>query len=402
VLLAVSFFVLQHWLERGQLSDAGVYEHYAELIRSGQVPYRDFAVEYPPAALPAFLLPAYLPWSYSTSFAIAMGICGAGCLVAAGAALRAAGADALRTTAALLLIAAAPLALGSLFDTRFDLWPALLALAALVFVLRENALAAGALLGLAFAAKLWPAVLAPIALAYLWRRRGRRAAAAGTAAFVVAAAVCFLPFAVLSPGGVRHSFTTQLDRPLQVESLGAAALMAAERLGGTSYPTVGSHGGQALSGSLPDAVGAASSGVEILAVVAVWIAFARSQRPTGETVLVASAAAVAALLAFGKVFSPQFMIWLVPFVPLVRGWRGLGASGLLVAALMLTQTWFPGSYWTLALDHASPWVWYLLARDLAVVALAIFLAWPDEPPRQPVGEERARLAALESLRTPVE
>ena len=93
LLLALSFFVLQHWLERGVLADVPIYRHFAAEMRSGQLPYRDFALEYPPAALPAFLVPAYLPWSYATSFAAAMGLCGAGCLVAAAAALRAAGAD---------------------------------------------------------------------------------------------------------------------------------------------------------------------------------------------------------------------------------------------------------------------------------------------------------------------
>ena len=402
LLLALSFFVLQRWLERGQLADIPVYQHYATLVRAGKVPYRDFAVEYPPAALPAFVVPAYLPWSYATSFAALMGLCGAGCLVAAAAALRAVRADVVRGTAALLAIGVSPLVLGSLFDTRFDLWPALIALAGLAFVLREQPLPAGACMGLAFSAKLWPLALAPIGLAYLWRRRGGGAAAGGVAAFVAVAALCFLPFALLAPGGVRHSLTGQAGRPLQVESLGAAALLAVEHLGGPSEPTVTSHGSQGLSGSLPDAVAAASTGVEIAAVVAIWLAFARVRRPSGEAVLLASAAALAAAVAFGKVFSPQFLIWLVPFVPLARGRRGLGATLLLLLALGLTQTWFPGSYWQLALDHASPWSWLLLARDLAVVTVAAVLAWPGGLEDDALGEHRSRLEALRAVRLQVD
>ncbi len=402
LLLGVSFFVLGHWLERGALSDVPVYQHYSDLIRAGQVPYRDFAVEYPPAALPAFVLPAYLRWSYSTSFAVLMGVCGAGCLAAAAVSLRAVGAGVLRGTGALLLIAVSPLALGSLFDTRFDLWPVLLALCALAAVLRERPLLAGALGGLAFAAKLWPAALAPIALVYLWRRGGGRAALAGAVAFATVAAACFVPFALLSPGGVRHSLTGQLDRPLQIESLGSAVLIASEHAGASASPTVTSHGSQTLAGHRARVAADVTTVLEILALLAVWTTFARRRRPTGEAVLVASAATVAVLVAFGKVLSPQFLIWLVPLVPLVRGRRGLIGSALLVAALGLTQTWFPGRYWTLALEHASPWSWYLLARDLALVALAVVLAWPRELEHDSLGEHRSLLEALETIRTQVE
>ena len=107
----------------------------------------------------------------------------------------------------------------------------------------------GALLGLGFAAKLWPAVLLPIALVHLWRRRGTaQRALADLAAFVVVAAACFLPFAILAPDGLRAMFADQLGRPLQVESLGAAVLMAAEHLGMRPLATIDSHGAQALSG----------------------------------------------------------------------------------------------------------------------------------------------------------
>ena len=111
---------------------------------------------------------------------------------------------------------------------------------------------------------------------------------------------------------------------------------------------------------------------------------------------------MATFVAFGKVLSPQFLIWLVPFVPLVRGRRGVSASALLLAALGLTQTWFPGSYWTLALDHSSPYSWFLRARDLVLVALAVLLAWPGGPERHALGEHTSRLKALQAIRTQLE
>jgi hypothetical protein len=373
VLLGISFYALISWLEQGHLSDVPVYVHYAGLVRSGHVPYRDFAFEYPPAALPPMLLPSYMSWSYPTSFAVLMGVCGAGCIAAAASALRAVGADAVRTWVALLTIGVSPLVLGSLFDTRFDLWPTLLAVGALAALVRERPLVSGALLGLGFAAKLWPAVLLPIAIVHLWRRRGQPSALAVGAAFVTVAAACFVPFALLAPHGLHAMFSDQFGRPLQVESLGAAMLMAAQHLGLHPLTTVTSNGAQALSGRGAGLAADLSTAAEVVAVVAVWIAFARRRNAGGEATLLAGVAAVAALVAFDKVLSPQYLIWLAPFVPLVRGVRGAFAGGLILLALGLTQTWFPWHYWRLATDHAAPWSWYLLARDLALVALAAVL-----------------------------
>ena len=375
VLFGLSFYALVRWVEQGRLSDVPIYGNYAGLMRAGAVPYRDFRFEYPPAALPVMVLPAYMTWTYVTSFAVLMGVCGAGCIAAAASALRAVGAGADRTWTGLLAIGVSPLVLGSLFDTRFDLWPTLLAVGALAAIVRERPLVSGLLLGLGFAAKLWPAVLLPIAVVHLWRRRGSAGALAVVATFVAVAAACFLPFAVLAPDGLRAMFADQLDRPLQVESLGAAVLMAAEHLGMRPLATIASHRALALSGHGAGVAADLSMVLEVVAVVAIWIVFARRRNTDGEAALLAAAATVSALVAFDKVLSPQYLIWLVPFVVLVRGGRGLAGGALLFLALGLTQTWFPWHYWRLALDHASPWSWYLLARDLVVVALAAVLSW---------------------------
>jgi uncharacterized membrane protein len=371
--LAVSFYALVHGLEKNRLSDVPIYGDYARVMRGGAVPYRDFAFEYPPAALPPVLLPAYMPWSYLTSFAVLIGACGAGCIAAAATVLRAVGASTERTWTVLLAIGLSPLALGSLFDSRFDLWPTLLAVGAVAAILRERTIVSGLLLGLGFAAKLWPGVLLPIAVVHLWRRRGSTGAVAVVTTFVAVAAACFLPFAVLAPDGLRAMFADQFGRPLQIESLGAAVLMAAEHLGMQPLTTVASHRALALSGRGAGLAADLSTAFEVAAVVAVWILFARRRNADGEAILLAAAATVSALVAFDKVLSPQYLIWLVPLVLLVRGVRGYLAGSLLFLALGLTQTWFPWHYWRLALDHAAPWSWYLLARDLALVAIVCVL-----------------------------
>jgi hypothetical protein len=95
--------------------------------------------------------------------------------------------------------------------------------------------------------------------------------------------------------------------------------------------------------------------------------------PGTEELIRWSAAALVAFVALGKVLSPQFLIWLVPAVPLVAGLRGLRAATLLVGALVLTQLWFPSRYWDLARELDAFPSLLVLARDVVLVALLVVL-----------------------------
>ena len=378
VLLTISWGLLHvgFW-HRNPIIDTPVYQGYGEKIVDGKVPYRDFPVEYPPAALPLFVLPALADdEDYGSAFELLMWTCAVATIVLLAVTLSAAGAGTARLYTATAFAGIAPLLLGSVILTRFDLWPAALAAGALAALVSGRDRLGLGVLGLATAAKLFPAVLLPIALAWVARRRGPREAALGLAVFAAVIVAIVLPFAILSPGGVVHSLTAQLGRPLQIESLGAAILLAAHQLGLYDPTVVSTHGSQNLSGSLPDALAAVQTALQLVALVAVWLLFARG-RPDRERLLVASAAAVVAFIAFGKVLSPQFLIWLLPLVPLVAGSAGVAACWVFAGALVTTQLWFPHRYWhVVALESAS---WLVLVRDLLLVALLAVLVAAIRP-----------------------
>ncbi len=360
-----------------QIVDTPVYQHYGDAMRAGDVPYRDFELEYPPAALPAFAAPELTakPGDYDGyTRAFERWLAGLGVIVVlcVAVALAAAGATPAAIAAATGLVVVSPLLLGSVYLTRFDLWPAALSLGALAALVTGLDLVAAVVLALAIAAKIYPVVLVPLALAWVWRRAGRRRAIVWSALLVGTLAAIFLPFAVISPGGVGHSIRTQLERPLQIESLGSSLLLWAHHVFGVSLTVHSDHGSQNIAGSLARAVGVFSSVLQVAAVVTVWVLFARGPARANR-LFCAAAAAVAALIAFSKVFSPQFAIWLVPLVPLVRGRRGIAAAALFVVALVLTQVWFPSRYWQLATDLDRGVSAAVLARDLAIVALAVVL-----------------------------
>ena len=171
---------------------------------------------------------------------------------------------------------------------------------------------------------------------------------------------------------VWDSLSNQASRPLQIESLGAGFLLVAHHVLGTGVTLESSHGSQNLAGGAPDALAATQSVLQAAALVATWILFARGPASPSR-LLLASAAALVAFVSLGKVLSPQFLIWLIPVIPLVVGRRGLAAATLLAAALVLTQLWFPYRYWDLALRFGALESWLVLVRDLVLVALFAIL-----------------------------
>jgi hypothetical protein len=383
VLVAAWAAIHVGFYRHSQIRDTPIYQRYGDAIANGQLPYRDFGLEYPPAALPGFAIPSLLRSDegdlagYRNGFEAEMLVCGAFALAFMLSVLLRLEAGPVRLGLALGLAALAPLLLGSVMLSRFDLWPVALTTGALAaLVAGRNRLGSG-VLGLAFAAKLYPAALLPLAVAWAWRRAGRREAVLSLGVFAAVGSACFLPFLVLAPHGVWHAVTTQTNRPLQIETLGSGFLLVLHHVAGIGITMRPSHGSQNLVGRGPDALAVDQTVVQIAAIAAVWVWFARGSADR-ERLVRAWAAAVCAFVAFGKVLSPQFLIWLIPLVPLVKGRRGLVAGGLLALALVLTQLWFPFRYWELALHFGVLESWLVLARDLVLVALLAVLLWPKE------------------------
>jgi hypothetical protein len=372
------------------LLDTPIYERYGDATLRGQIPYRDFAVEYPPGALPVFVAPSLVSGdgsfgTYTRVFEALMGLCGVLAVAAATLILVRLGRRTVPLAAAVGLAGLGALALGPVVLSRFDLWPATLTVGALALLLYERRRLAFAALGLAFAAKLFPALLLPPMLAYVWRRDGRRQALLGGLCFLAVGAACYVPFLILSPHGVWSSLAGQASRPLQIESLGASILLAAHQVAGVGLTMDVSHGSNNIVGPVADKLAIGEAVVQALVIVVVWVSFVRGPADR-ERLVRTCAACVCAFIAFGKVLSPQYLVWLLPLVPLVRGRRGVGAGALLVISLLLTQLWFPYRYLDLVYEFDATASWLVLARDLALVALLATLVWPRAPSRSRRGD----------------
>ena len=362
--------------------DVRFYENWGTVMANHAVPYRDFRIEYPPGALVTFIGPTYLRklagyhGTYYVWFRVELLVIGVAALVAMAWALAHLGASRRRAYAALCVAGVAPALLGPIAFSRYDYWPTLLAVAAVGALAARRPLLACALASLGAATKVYPALFIPLALVELWRVRGARGAAQGAVLAAAVAAVVSAPFVAVAPHGFAWALHRQVVRPLQVESLGAAFFAAAHHLFGAHLHVVKRAGSDNLIGSGPDVAASLSAVATIVALLAVYWLYARSAR-TREQLVIACAAAVTAYIAFSKVFSPQYLVWLIPLVPLVGGRRGIRACVVLVALLGLTQIWEPYRYGAYSTSFPA-WITALvLVRDLLVVTLLAVLLWPS-------------------------
>lgn len=352
------------------VNDLFVYRSYADLLAGGALPYRDFAFEYPPlAALPLGLggVLGRDEATYAVVFSVLMVVCA---LAGQQFAARLAG----ERRAALIvawLLALQPIVIGASLRTHFDLLPVAIMLAGLLALARERPDLGFALLGLGTMTKLFPGLLAAVAIVWLLARGERRAALRGAAIFAAVVVLVSLP---LAGGGYADSLRFHLDRPVQIESTPATVLFA---LGGSQVTGTNlrpdrfkSNG---LDGGHADLVATLFSAVLVFALAGI-LALAARGRDVRHLVL-SGFAALLAFVTLGKVFSPQYVIWLAPFAALAWVWGRRAVAVLTAVAIVLTHVEFPSRYFDLINEQADVIVIVAARNAVLLVALAVLVMW---------------------------
>lgn len=244
---------------------------------------------------------------------------------------------------------------------NWDLWAAALLALGMYFFSRQRLVLAGVFIGLGTATKLYP-LLVLGAILLLALRTGRFRPFLVTAGAAAASWLAVnLPFAAANPSGWAYFFRFSAERDAGYSSPWFAYNLVANRLRWTELS--------------PAAVDLLSIGLFLLscaAITAVALTAARRPRMAQLAFLI-----VAAFILTGKVYSPQFVVWLIPLLALARPrWRDFliwqGIEGLHWAAvwMYLGQVTSAGSsqhnldmpYYVLAVAAHMAAVGYLMLR----------------------------------------
>jgi hypothetical protein len=389
--LLVAGWALTLWVapwSNERVNDLFVYRTFAEPLLDGGLPYRDIAFEYPPLAAPLIALPGVLGTdeeSFRWAFALWTLAGAAAVVLLCGALARASGGDPRR---AMLAAALAPLLCGALVRTHFDLFPVALLLAGLVLLCRDRPRAGLAVLGVGAMTKLFPLVAVPVALAWLVGRGRRREAWQGALACAASIAVVALATLAVSPGGAADAVRYHLDRPVQIESSPALVLLGLDAAGVGEAVSVSSHRSDGLRHDASGALSALFAGL----IVGVVVLLATRAGGTPRELVLASLAATLAFALFGRVLSPQFVIWVLPLGALALAWRRYALAAAVALAAILTQVEFPARYFDVV--AREPLEVALVAVRNAVLLAALVLAVRELQPRRQEDLLDRRRAAL--------
>lgn len=243
---------------------------------------------------------------------------------------------------------------------NWDLWAACLLALGMYFFARQRLVPAGVMIGLATATKLYPLlVLGAILLLAVRTGRWRPLLVTGGSAAATWVLVN-LPFAAANPAGWAYFFQYSADRGAGYSSAWFAYNLVADRLG--------------WSGLGAGPVSILSTGffaVACAGIAAVALTAPRRPRLAQLVFLI-----VAAFILTSKVYSPQYVVWLIPLLALARPrwrdflvWQGIEALHWAAIWMYLGQVTSAGSS-----QHNLDMPYYVLAVAAHMAAVAYLMA----------------------------
>ena len=334
--------VLTYWIEP---SDVAEYARYA---RAGLLPplLTHWPVEYPTLSEAVFLLPRLLPWSYRLAFGLWSGLALMVMLITVR--------EPIQWSMRLIVY----VALGglALLTGRYDIFAVLAATLGIEAAIRDHFAWAWVWLAVGFLLKIYPAVFMPVVFLWQYRREGKLPWFSALTALLGIALVLELEYRWAGPGALSpYKFLDQ--RPLEIGSFpGAFAALLAP----LKTRLVFAYGAMNIVSPLSHPVGLVFDGLMMLGLglglVLIYLDIL-DLRAGCLWVLVV-------LLLTSKVFSVQFILWLIPlwsYYPLNRYW---------LLAAVFSSLGYPAVY-LYAVHHPAWWSWVIVFFGLRSVAILV-------------------------------
>lgn len=310
------------------------------------LPYRDFVWEYPPLSIVP-VVPSIVMRHQVHLFSIYFGTAMAACELGALEMLRGLVGDRARSLSHYWYMVGVPL--GGIAWFRLDFLSVVFATAGIVAICRQRSAVVPTVAGVA--AKLWPGILAATLLA---ERRTRE-----IVAVVVGVGALLVSWYAFSPRGFEEFLRFRRSTGFQIEGVvGSVSLLLGTKATTASNTWIVNKG---QWGWIDPAMTAAWAGLVLV------VALAARRRGRHDPVLLTGGFIVGLLLS-SRLFSPQFMVWPLPFAALAWA-EGERLSGWLFGAASAVTLLYLFFYRQLV--HGSDiWAFSVVLRNAILVVLA--------------------------------
>jgi uncharacterized membrane protein len=355
-------------------SAAGLFFDYFSRISHGQMLYRDFLMEYPPLATVFFILPGLVSSQlniYAHIFTIQILLFDLlGLFIISAMSLR----INISSWISLSIYTISALAIGPIIIHRYDLIPTVMVMLALYAFSLGKHKTSWFFLALGTMTKIYPIIIAPIFLLDYLQKRQFRNIIYGISSFLITITAIITPFIIISPNGLWNSLSYHLQRGLQVESIFGSFLLLAHSLGAMHLNLNFDFGAWNIVSSMANNLATVSTILVLLGLGIVYWSFYRNKSLDSigqiSNIVNYSFLTILLFISMGKVFSPQFIIWLYPLVPLINSrWRNTAWIIFMIIAI-LTYYIFPLHYEALVFNLKHSVINVLFLRNVLLLTLA--------------------------------
>ena len=295
----------------------------------GKMPYKDYVFEYPPFSLVVFLIPRIFSVdldSFHYSFAIFAAI---SYIVASWLILDIVGKENPLRTYVVIILLLIPIFSFKFIVTRNDVFAVTMAVLAVWLFLKDKKILAYVVISLGAMIKIYPIIFVMGIVIYYLAKKDWRSTITCIAVVAITCLVIELPFFISDPSSAFNYLTYHSDRGIQIESVVASLIYLVYLLGLTTIEHEGSYGSDNIVGDLPDAIAPHMNQLLMMALIgfAVWMLFREIKRNKAGSddddnsfsrfMCLVFVALTLFFIVFSKVYSAQYMIWVLLLAPLV-------------------------------------------------------------------------------------
>ena len=383
--ILILIFCLTVWDIYAKWNDVYLYFGYANNLFDGMVPYKDFVFEYPPFIIPFIAFPRLFTsdlQTYCTLFSIMTITC---FIIGTIFMLKIAKLFG-STNVRILIFAALTLIMTNTYlIARYDIFPVTLCIVGIYFYLQKKYDYAWITIAIGTMTKLFPILFLPIFLIPLLVKKDYRNAMRGIILALAVAVIISLPFIISDLSSAFDYLSYHTDRGIQIESVAASIFLFIDIFYPGTVGMVFNYGSSNLTGPWPEAIAPLMMYFLLVAVLAFlsWllVALYRKRESIGhenieKILVVAGVTLFMIFIAFSKVFSAQFVIWILMLLALTQ--IGLFSTKdknriLIIAIIYGVLSGFCGFFYDQIAQQYPSVITLLLIRNVLHVVFAAYL-----------------------------